>query len=196
MTPQNKPIIGSLGRYPGGDEDLGARKTMRDSHLEPALSPRGLMTLPLAMAPSLITSLIGSVLTAPALLSWYPTLKKPFFTPPNLVFPIAWTLLFALMAVAFWRILRAKSPLNERKGAIVLFLGQMVLNMGWSYAFFTRQSPALGLVVVGLLLVGIALTIRAFLRIDRAAGYALYPYFAWGCFAALLNGAILALNPS
>lgn len=166
----------------------------REPHLEPALSLRGLAMLPLAMLAPLLASLTGGFLTAQSLTSWYPALAKPFFTPPNIVFPLVWTFLYALMAVSFWRILRAKPEAGPKGQAIAAFLGQMVLNIGWSYAFFTLRSPMAGLVVIGALALAIVWMIRAFLRIDRAAGYAQYIYLGWVAFAALLNAAIAVLN--
>jgi benzodiazapine receptor len=167
---------------------------MRDSHLHPALSARSLVLLLLAMLPSLIASVLGQLFTVQGLVGWYRTLQKPFFTPPDIAFPLVWTFLFALMAVAFWRILRARPEAGPKSGAIAFFLGQMVLNLGWSYAFFFLRSPLFGLVVVTMLLIAIALTIRAFVKIDRAAGWALYPYLVWVGFATLLNASIVFLN--
>ncbi|CAN1529408.1 COG3476 Tryptophan-rich sensory protein (mitochondrial benzodiazepine receptor homolog) [Rhabdaerophilaceae bacterium] len=167
---------------------------MRDPHLYPAMSPRALLLLPVAMMPSLVASLGGSLATAMGLQSWYPTLVKPFFNPPDVVFPLVWTFLFALMAIAFWRILRLKPEAGARGRAIGLFLLQMALNLGWSYAFFGLRSPLAGLLVIGALIIAIALTIRAFRPLDRASAFALYPYLAWVGFAALLNAAIFVLN--
>lgn len=168
---------------------------MRDAHLHPALSLRGLLLLVVSVMPSLFASVLGQLFTAVGLVGWYRTLQKPFFNPPDLVFPIVWTFLYALMAVAFWRILRLKPEAGSKTSAILAYLGQMVLNVGWSYAFFTLRSPLAGLVVTSALLVAIGLTIRLFVRLDRAAGYALYPYFAWVAFATLLNASIVYLNP-
>lgn len=169
---------------------------MRDSHLYPALGGRGLILLPVALVPVIVVSMLGSYLTAGALVSWYPGLKKPFFTPPNLAFPIAWTFLFALMALAFWRVLRARPEQGPKTGAILMFFGQLVANVGWSWAFFGQKSPVMGLVVVCVLFLAIALTIRQFRPLDRVASFALYPYLAWVAFAATLNAAIVMLNPA
>lgn len=169
---------------------------MRDAHLHPALSGRSLALLVLAILPSMIASMLGQFFTVPALPGWYQGLAKPFFTPPNLVFPLVWTFLYALMALCFWRVLRARAEAGPKTAAVALFLGQMVLNVGWSWAFFAKRSPVLGLVVIGLLAVAILMTIRAFKAIDRPAGLALLPYLAWVLFAALLNGAIAVMNSS
>ena len=167
---------------------------MRETHLHPALSLRGLGLLFVAILPSMVASVLGSLMTTPALVSWYPSLNKPFFTPPNLAFPLVWTFLFALMAISFWRILRAKPEAGPKGRALLAFLVQMALNIGWSYAFFASRSPMAGMVVISLLFVAIAWTIREFRGIDRPSGLALYPYLAWVGFAALLNGAIAAMN--
>ncbi|OYU49910.1 MAG: hypothetical protein CFE31_06115 [Rhizobiales bacterium PAR1] len=168
---------------------------MRDPHLYPAFSLRSLLLLVVAMLPSMVASMAGSWLTIPSLEGWYATLNKPFFTPPNIVFPLVWTFLYALMALSFWRVLRARPEAGPKTSAILIFLGQMVVNVGWSWAFFAKRSPYLGLVVVGLLFLAILMTIRAFREIDRPAGYALVPYLAWVGFASLLNGAIAINNP-
>jgi tryptophan-rich sensory protein len=167
---------------------------MSENHLHSALSARGLMTLVPAILPSMIASLGGSIFTAPAIGGWYRGLAKPFFTPPDVAFPLVWTLLYALMAVAFWRILRAKPQAGPKGRAIALFLAQMALNLAWSYAFFGLRSPVSGLLVIILLIGALIVTIRAFRAIDRAAAYALYPYLAWISFAAVLNAAIVAMN--
>jgi tryptophan-rich sensory protein len=98
------------------------------------------------------------------------------------------------MAVSFWRILRARPEAGPKGMAIGVFLAQLGLNVAWSWAFFGQRSPLMGLVVIGLLLLAIALNIRVFAKIDRAAGWALYPYLAWVGFATLLNAAIVFLN--
>jgi translocator protein len=168
---------------------------MRDPHLYPALSVRSLLLLVLAMMPSMIASAAGSLLTATGLVGWYPSLIKPFFTPPNIVFPLVWTFLYALMALSFWRILRARPEMGPKATAIGLFLVQIALNVGWSWAFFARRSPYSGLVVITLLFLALVLTMRAFKKIDRPASFALFPYLAWVGFAALLNAAIAIRNP-
>ena len=168
---------------------------MRDPHLYPAFSLRSLLLLVVAMLPSMVASMLGSWLTIPSLEGWYATLTKPFFTPPNIVFPLVWTFLYALMALSFWRILRARPEAGPKTAAVLIFLGQMIVNVGWSWAFFAKRSPYLGLVVVGLLFVSILITIRAFKAIDPPAGNALVPYLAWVGFASLLNAAIAINNP-
>ena len=168
---------------------------MHEPHLHPALGMRGLLLLVAAILPVMFASMLGQLFTAPALSGWYLRLNKPWFTPPNILFPLVWTLLYALMAVALWRILRAKPELGPKRAAIGLFALQLVLNVMWSWGFFWKQSPSLGLLIIGALALAIAATIRAFSHLDRASALALWPYLAWVLFASLLNGAIAYLNP-
>ncbi|MCU0818338.1 MAG: tryptophan-rich sensory protein [Beijerinckiaceae bacterium] len=163
--------------------------------IHPAMSLRGIVLLPVSVLPSLFASVLGQLFTAVGMVGWYRTLQKPFFNPPDLAFPIAWTFLYALMAVAFWRILRLRSEAGPKGMAILAYLGQMLLNVGWSYVFFGLRSPLGGLVVSSAMLIAIGITIRYFQRLDRAAGIALYPYFAWVTFATVLNATIVWLNP-
>jgi translocator protein len=141
-----------------------------------------------------VDSLLGQLATFPNLSPWYESLVKPSFNPPNSVFGPAWTLLYALMAVAFWRIL----ILPEQKGrklAIVVFLGQLLLNVLWSFAFFAAHSPLLGLIDIVPQLALVAASMVLFWRLDRFAGLCLLPLTLWVSFATALNFAVWRLNP-
>jgi tryptophan-rich sensory protein len=145
------------------------------------------------VAGCLVVSGLGGAVTATSVATWYPTLERPAFTPPDGVFPPVWTALFVLMAVAAWRIWR----LTESEGRTVAlnwFGAQLVLNLMWSVIFFGLQAPGWALVEVMLLVGAIGATMRAFLRLDGWAAAALVPYLLWTGFAAILNGAIWWLN--
>lgn len=146
-----------------------------------------------AAAPVVAAAVIGNIATLPNITPWYESLAKPPFNPPNTVFGPVWTLLYILMAWAFFRVLRAPEGAVRRQ-AITLFLVQIALNAAWSVAFFGFHSPMVGLVVILLLDTAIAATVHAFLRIDRIAGGVLVPYLGWVAFATLLNGSIWWLN--
>lgn len=147
-----------------------------------------------AVVPVVAVAVSASLITQLNIPTWYAGLQKPGFTPPNWAFPIAWTLLYAMMAYAFWRILALSENRPGRSTAIVAFFTQLVLNGLWSFAFFGGQSPIAGLVVIVALIVAIIATIRAFWRLDRTAGLLLVPYIAWVSYATLLNGTIWRLN--
>lgn len=162
------------------------------STIAPALTLRSLALLVAAAVPVVLVSTLGSFFTYKGLGGWYPALNKPFFTPPNIVFPVVWSFLYALMAIASWRILRAS---GDNKGlALGLFALQLGLNLAWSYVFFAQRSLWGGVAIILPLLATIFLTIRAFRPLDAAASYALWLYFAWVSFATLLNVSIAVLN--
>jgi benzodiazapine receptor len=146
----------------------------------------------LAILPVVIVAVAGSLVTTPNIPGWYATLSKPSFNPPNWIFGPVWSLLYVMMAYAFYRILT--TPSRGRALAIAAFLVQIVLNGAWSFAFFGAHDPLLAMVVIVALWCAILAAIILFWRIDRPAGALLLPYLAWVSFASLLNGAILALN--
>ncbi len=142
----------------------------------------------------LLIGQLGGAITAPALLDWYPTLAKPEFTPPNWVFPVAWTFLYILMAVAAWLVWRAAGGFMRAPDAFGFWALQLALNLAWSFLFFGLRSPGLGLLCVLALMVVIALTIAAFLKRSRPAAWLLIPYLLWVGFATALNFEIWRMN--
>lgn len=167
--------------------------TTRATPLYPWLSPRSLGILAFALALCFGAGQLGAVATYPNLSPWYEGLAKPWFNPPNIAFPIAWSILFALMAIALWRaVMLSDGPV--RRGAIVAFLVQLAFNIAWSFCFFAAQSPLLGMIEVVPFWFAILWTIRRFQPIDGLAAAMLWPYLAWVGFAAALNAAILTLN--
>lgn len=153
---------------------------------------RGVWNALIAVAVVVGASAIGGMATGPSIPTWYAGIAKPWFTPPNWVFGPVWTVLYAMLAYAFWRVLQGASA--ERGRAILLFLVQIGLNALWSVVFFGLRAPDAAQIVVALLWASIAFNMWAFLRIDRLAGWLFAPYLAWVSFAAVLNVAIAALN--
>jgi len=160
----------------------------------PALTDkRSLIALLVALGICFAASAIGGLLTEPNL-PWYETLNRPGFAPPNSVFPIVWTILYAMMAVAAWLFWRAAGKDEDRKLGLIWFGIQLALNIGWSFAFFWLHSPAAGFAVILLLIVAIVVTIVLFDRSSRPAALLLVPYLLWVSFAAALNFAFWLLN--
>ena len=158
-----------------------------------AIQGRRWLTLAFWLAVVAAVGLAGSWVTLPKIPTWYASLAKPSFTPPNALFGPVWSTLYVMMAVAVWRIGGA-SAAAARPRAIGLFVVQLMLNALWSPVFFGLEAPKLGLAVIVLLLLALALTLAAFWRIDRPAGALLVPYLAWVAYATALNAAIVALN--
>jgi benzodiazapine receptor len=125
---------------------------------------------------------------------WYRDLRKPSFTPPDKVFSVAWTTLYALIAYSGWRVWSA-APSRQRDAALRLWISQLAANAQWSKLFFGQRRPTLALVDVFALEGSIIAYIAAAHKVDRAAAYAFVPYAAWIAFATVLNAEILRLNP-
>ena len=134
---------------------------------------------------------IGGAVTATSVDTWYPTLAKPAFTPPDRLFGPVWTVLYAMMALAAWLVWR---QVGWQASALLLFFAQLALNLLWSVLFFGLQRVGLALVDIAVLVVLIALTTIAFWRIDRRAGLLFVPYLLWVAYASALNGAIWRMN--
>jgi tryptophan-rich sensory protein len=169
--------------------------------MQPTLTPlihpksrQSLVFLVIALGVVVAASFVGSALTTPSIPTWYAGLNKPWFNPPNWVFPVAWTSLFLLMAFSFWRILRQVDGGRPRTIAIIAFILQLLVNMSWSLAFFAAQNIGAGLVVGILLVAAVAFMIISFRRIDSvAAGFQL-PYLAWVTFALFLTATLWRIN--
>lgn len=138
---------------------------------------------------------IGGAVTAPEIPTWYATLPKPSFTPPNGAFPVAWTTLYFMMGISLWRLWDRAPETPARRTAIGLFLVQLALNFAWSPVFFALHAVWAALAIVSALVLVLAATIRFAFRADALAAWLLVPYLAWVSFATALNGAIaLALR--
>lgn len=145
------------------------------------------------LAICLVVSGIGGWVTAGSVGSWYPTLNKPAFNPPNWVFAPIWTALYLMMAFAAWRVWRSPATPTRRR-ALVVFGAQLMLNLFWSLLFFGGQQIAWALVDILALLDFIAVNLVLFWRVERPAGLLLIPYLLWVAFAALLNASLWSLN--
>lgn len=132
---------------------------------------------------------LGGLLTRSSVSDWYQTLDKSVLTPPPLVFPLAWTLLYLLMGLAGWLVWRAGG-----RAPLALWGIQLAVNLAWSYLFFYLRAPLLGLLDILLLLPLIAATALWFRRWSPLASWLLVPYLAWTAFAAYLNLTIVLLN--
>ena len=119
-------------------------------------------------------------------------IDRPWFYPPEILFPIVWTLLFTLMGVALFIVWRHGTDQRSVRVALGTFAVQFALNLAWTPVFFGLQRADLGLIVIGMLWVAIGTTIVMFSRVSRIAAALLVPYLAWVSFAVVLNYAIYA----
>jgi tryptophan-rich sensory protein len=131
--------------------------------------------------------------TASEVPGWYRTLARPAIAPPDWVFGPVWTLLYALMAIAAWRVWESPaSPL--RTWGLALFLAQLLLNFAWSWIFFHHHALGAALTEIVVLWVAIGAITLVFGRISPAAAWLMAPYWAWVTFASVLNAAFWRLN--
>ena len=140
-----------------------------------------------------LAGFLGSLFTTPAIPTWYKTLNKPFFTPPNWIFSPVWISLYILMGISLFMVWR-KQEHPRFKIALILFLIQLILNILWSVVFFGFRIPLLGLIDIVLLWIAIFLTIQYCFKISRVAGLLLLPYIGWVSFAVFLNFSLWILN--
>ena len=138
---------------------------------------------------------IGSIFTTPSIPTWYATLQKPPFTPPNWLFAPAWITLYLLMGISAFIIWRRGVDNRGVREALIVFLIQLILNSLWSVVFFGLKSPLYGVVVIIVLWIAILFTILKFFKLSTVAGGLLLPYILWVSFAAALNISVWVLNP-
>jgi tryptophan-rich sensory protein len=125
--------------------------------------------------------------------AWYRTLAKPSWTPPDWLFPIAWTVLYIAMSVAAWWV--ALSPSVWAMPALAAWSWQIVMNALWSPVFFGLRRIGAAMVVILFLWLAVATTTFAFWHVERVAGLLMLPYLAWASYAGALNFAIWRMNP-
>lgn len=141
----------------------------------------------------LLVGIIGSFWTKETVSTWYPTLIKPIWTPPNWLFGPVWTCLYLMIAVSGWLIYKADYS-YKRTVALILYSIQLTLNFMWSFLFFSLQNPMMGFIDIILLIIFINLTIIKTWAVAPLASLLLIPYLVWVIYAASLNLGILLLN--
>ncbi len=132
------------------------------------------------------TAFLCSYFTKFGIDGWYNNIEKTAITPPNSVFPIVWNILYILMIIAFYLIL--KSPEHkEYKTAKTFFLSQLILQIVWCFLFFYNGFIGLAFAIIFLLDFLVWKTMFLFRKINRTSYLLLLPYFIWLCFASILN---------
>lgn len=153
------------------------------------------LRISLVVMTCLVIGYLSGMVTRESITTWYPTLVKPVFNPPNWIFAPVWTILFIMMGLAggiVWS--KMESDEENVKKAFKIFIIQLGLNALWSFIFFYLHNPFLALIEIVLLLLMIFETYSKFKKIDKIAGYLFIPYLAWVSFAMILNFSIWYLN--
>jgi len=144
----------------------------------------------------LLTEAVGALsgyLTREGTKIYQSTMVKPPLSPPGIVFPIVWGILYALMGIAVARTqLKGKEPLQEK--CLLIYILQLAFNFCWSIFFFNLQAfgfAFIWLMVLWGLIIWMTVTFR---KVDRAAAWLIVPYLLWVTFAAYLNAGVYLLN--
>ena len=111
---------------------------------------------------------LSSLFTISQISTWYATLIKPSFNPPNFLFAPVWVILYSLMAISFY-IIWNKEPSEKRDKALTLFIVQMVFNILWSFIFFNQHELFLAFLDIVLMWIFIVLSMISFYKISPKA---------------------------
>ena len=140
----------------------------------------------------LLLGYLSSLFQKDALIEWYPTLQHSPLSPPDWVFPIAWTILYILMGISVGLLHEIKSIYT--RFLYVLFGTQLILNLLWSFFFFYMRNPTLGFVDIIILDMFTVIYFSGAYFINRISAWLFLPYILWLAFATYLNGYIMINN--
>ena len=126
---------------------------------------------------------------------FYAQLVRPTWAPPGAVFGPVWSVLYTLMGVAAWLVWKERGA-AAAKGALSMFVAQLVANALWSWLFFAWHKGTVALVDLALLWIVVLIVIMRFFRVSKVAAALLVPYLMWLSFAGALNYAVVQRNPA
>lgn len=139
--------------------------------------------------------MVAGIATARSTREWYPSLEKPWYTPPSWLFGPAWLVLYVAMGVASWRVWGAGLETPGVSLALTVYGVHLLVNGLWSILFFGMRRPDLAMYEVVLLWLGVIASLVLFWRVDPFAGALMIPYLFWVSFAAVLNRGVVIRNP-
>lgn len=137
---------------------------------------------------------LGGYATAQSVKTWYPTLNKPSFNPPNWLFAPVWTSLYIIIGIAAYLIWIKRDQIAHFPRTIALYFIQLILNLCWSFIFFYLHEIGFALFEILILLIIIIINAVVFYKIDKWAGLLFIPYILWVSFASFLTYNIFILN--
>ena len=140
-----------------------------------------------------VTAVVAAFFSNQAMQTFYPNLNMPMFSPPDEVFAPVWSVLYSLMIISYYMVLNSADK-TITQNATLLFLGQLFLQMIWSYMFFGIGLFTPAIIVIFLMIWTVYKMIEQFKSINKIAGNLQYPYLIWLIYAAYLNMGIAYLN--
>lgn len=148
----------------------------------------------LSFVPPFAVGIIAGILTGSNTSEVLQGITRPPLTPPAILFPIVWTILYFLMGAATYIIYESKAFANDLRKAFTIFYGQLFVNFIWPFVFANLGNFLLAFLILVILDFLVALNVLAYSRIQRISGLLLLPYLLWCAFATYLNLAIVILN--
>ena len=126
---------------------------------------------------------------------FYSSLIKPPFSPPGFAFPIVWTILYAMMGIAFYFVISsARGSYSDHKATVIYFILQLIVNFFWSIIFFRFEALLAAAVAIILLDLLVIITMSLFRIINKLSFWLMIPYLVWILFATYLNVGVVILN--
>jgi len=139
-----------------------------------------------------LAGMFGALFTMPSISTWYSTLNKPSFTPPNWLFGPVWVTLYLLMGISLYLVW--EKGLVKSRMAYTFFSLQLLFNAFWTIIFFGLEMPSLAFIEIIILWFLVAATTYQFYKISKPASVLLIPYLVWLTIAAALNYSVMILN--
>ena len=162
--------------------------------IKPQPAKFNLLALILSIGITLGVGILGSLLTVPSVRSWYPTISKPSFNPPNWIFQPVWTTLFVLIGISAYLVWQRRASIEHFPRTVAVYAIQLVLNVMWSFLFFYARNIGMASFEIVVLLIVIIINARVFYKVNKVAGLLFIPYILWVSFAAVLTFSIYQLN--
>ncbi|PCG20090.1 TspO/MBR family protein [Brachyspira sp. G79] len=155
------------------------------------MNKKFIITLIICVAVCLSIGALGGLSVKADNFVWYNSLNRSPLNPPNIVFPIAWGILYILLAISVTLVIN-KNPVNKQ--AVIIFIIQLLLNSFWTFIFFGLKQPLFGLIEIIILDIIIIINIIKFNAISKASSVLLIPYLVWCLFASYLTLYVVMFN--
>ncbi len=124
----------------------------------------------------------------------YDSLIKPSMAPPGWLFPVVWTILYALMGIAAYKVYSSDVSKTKKRNALIVYSLQLLVNFSWSIVFFRYGLIGYSVFILILLDILVIICTILFYRIDKKSAFLMIPYIIWILYATDLNAAIWLLN--
>lgn len=150
-------------------------------------------TLISAVIIPLLTGTISALISKDGMKN-FENINQPPYSPPQWLFPVAWTILYVLMGIASYIVFTSNCDIEHKRNALIFYGIQLFFNFLWSPVFFGAKLYLFAFIWLLIMWVLIIVTMLKFFKIDKTAGLLMLPYLLWVTFAAYLNFGVFMLN--